>query len=46
MLRLSILDRLYKWWGHWDVNNPTGRQAAPADHTVIHMCGVYNISFD
>jgi len=46
MSRLSILGRLYKWWGSWDVTNLAGRQAAPADHTMILTCGVYTISVD
>jgi len=39
MSRLSILDRLYMWWGRWDVSNLDGRRAAPVDHTVILTCG-------
>lgn len=38
MSRLFILDRLYN---RWDVTNLVCSQAAPGDHMVILMCGVY-----
>jgi len=41
MSRLFILDRLYKWWGCWDVTNLLWSiPPASADRTVIFTCGV------
>jgi len=41
MSRSFILDRLYKWWGRWNVTNLIDRQAAPTGHTMTLTCGVY-----